>query len=342
MSHLKALSLAAINGQQQVVPDLRQLCPLLYQQLHTFSGAQQQLQGAYQPNKIADQQQCLLHASAAASNGVAARSVFSLQPCTAAQHSVLLAKSSCSGLRHVWQHAGGTVARDQQCIGFDRRASSRHRCFTHSSVCSINEAECSNGLPSGTNSTPHTSHLVDVEDTLKLAALIRRFRDRGHLIAQLDPLKRTAGGPWLGPIGDEYTRSDHTLMRLMTGYPAAAPAAQRCAYVAGQLGLAGHADPGRLFAVGQLMPGLPDGSPAKPLWALHEAVEVMASTYCGTLAIEYKHLQQQDEMAWMEQRFESRQPLTPSQRKKVATYRTAFGSRRCQFQVLSSLLGYLV
>eukprot|EP00878_Enallax_costatus_P036926 GHUV01041551.1.p1 GENE.GHUV01041551.1~~GHUV01041551.1.p1 ORF type:complete len:131 (-),score=28.90 GHUV01041551.1:351-743(-) len=50
-------------------------------------------------------------------------------------------------------------------------------------------------------------------------------------------------------------RSDHTLMRLMTGYPAAAPAAQRCAYVAGQLGLAGHADPGRLFAVGQLMPG---------------------------------------------------------------------------------------
>jgi 2-oxoglutarate dehydrogenase complex dehydrogenase (E1) component-like enzyme len=33
-----------------------------------------------------------------------------------------------------------------------------------------------------------------------------RFRSRGHLVAQLDPLKRTAGGPWLGPMGDEYTR----------------------------------------------------------------------------------------------------------------------------------------
>lgn len=63
--------------------------------------------------------------------------------------------------------------------------------------------------------------------------------------------------------------------------------------------------------------GGPNGQPAKTLWSLHEALEIMAATYCGTLAIEYKHLQQQDEMAWMEQRFESRQPLTASQKKKV-------------------------
>lgn len=46
----------------------------------------------------------------------------------------------------------------------------------------------------------------DVGDTLTLAACIRRFRSRGHLVSQLDPLKRTPGGPWLGPIGDAYTR----------------------------------------------------------------------------------------------------------------------------------------
>lgn len=53
------------------------------------------------------------------------------------------------------------------------------------------------------------------------------------------------------------------------------------------------------------------------MWQLHEAVEVMADTYCGTLSLEYKHLQQQDEMAWIEQRFESRRPLTNSQKRQV-------------------------
>lgn len=49
------------------------------------------------------------------------------------------------------------------------------------------------------------SHL-EMSDTLTLAACIRRFRSRGHLVSQLDPLHRTPGGPWLGPIGDAYTR----------------------------------------------------------------------------------------------------------------------------------------
>lgn len=45
-----------------------------------------------------------------------------------------------------------------------------------------------------------------VGDTLKLAACIRRFRSRGHLVSQLDPLGRTSGGPWLGPVGGGYSR----------------------------------------------------------------------------------------------------------------------------------------
>jgi hypothetical protein len=47
---------------------------------------------------------------------------------------------------------------------------------------------------------------LEISDTLKLAACIRRFKSRGHLVSQLDPLGRTPGGPWLGPIGDAYTR----------------------------------------------------------------------------------------------------------------------------------------
>lgn len=53
---------------------------------------------------------------------------------------------------------------------------------------------------------------------------------------------------------DEYTRSDHTLMRFVTGYPASASPAARCAFLAAELGMQGPADPDRTYAVGQFMP----------------------------------------------------------------------------------------
>ena len=41
----------------------------------------------------------------------------------------------------------------------------------------------------------------EASDTLKVAALVQRFRSRGHLVAQLDPLKRVAHGPWMEDVG---------------------------------------------------------------------------------------------------------------------------------------------
>lgn len=38
---------------------------------------------------------------------------------------------------------------------------------------------------------------LDIEDTLKVAALIHSFRNDGHLAAALDPLHRVKQGPWL-------------------------------------------------------------------------------------------------------------------------------------------------
>lgn len=37
----------------------------------------------------------------------------------------------------------------------------------------------------------------EIEDTLKVAALIHSFRNDGHLAAALDPLHRVGQGPWL-------------------------------------------------------------------------------------------------------------------------------------------------
>jgi hypothetical protein len=56
----------------------------------------------------------------------------------------------------------------------------------------------------GAAGAPVPAH--DLSDALKVADLIHRFRARGHLAAQLDPLGRCAGGPWVGPIGQENDR----------------------------------------------------------------------------------------------------------------------------------------
>ncbi|KIY95215.1 2-oxoglutarate dehydrogenase E1 component, partial [Monoraphidium neglectum] len=157
----------------------------------------------------------------------------------------------------------------------------------------------------------------DVIDALKLSEMIHRFRARGHMMAQLDPLRRCKGGPWVGPIGQENDRSDLTLVALIAGWPEGGSDEERAAFVGRQLGLIGPATPDRRLPVGSLMPGDPGGAPAKEWWGLAEVVEVMRERYCGTLALEFKHLFQQDEMAWIQQRFETRTQLEPEERAAI-------------------------
>lgn len=40
----------------------------------------------------------------------------------------------------------------------------------------------------------------EVEDAVKIASLIERFRHRGHLCANLDPLGRVPRGPWMSEV----------------------------------------------------------------------------------------------------------------------------------------------
>jgi hypothetical protein len=69
-----------------------------------------------------------------------------------------------------------------------------------------------------------------------------------------------------------------------------------------------------------------DGSPAKEWWGLAEVVDVLRRRYCGTLALEYKHLFQQDEISWVERRFETRAPLAAAE--KAAVLRQLLEVRR--------------
>jgi 2-oxoglutarate dehydrogenase complex dehydrogenase (E1) component-like enzyme len=163
---------------------------------------------------------------------------------------------------------------------------------------------------------------------LKVAAIVRRFRERGHLVANLDPLGRPGprGGPWLGGSGGGgLPRADFALGDLLAGYPWSAPREARAAFVARQLDLSPGCER-RTFALAGVMPVGATGAAAAaaagqhqhqhqhphqhPLrWALPDVFEAMATRYCGTLAIEYMHLFRQEEVAWVQRRFEARKRL---------------------------------
>lgn len=67
------------------------------------------------------------------------------------------------------------------------------------------------------------SAALEIEDTLKVAALIHSFRNDGHLAAALDPLQRVRQGPWLTESRQATTwyaalcRSDADYPRLRLG-----------------------------------------------------------------------------------------------------------------------------
>ena len=95
--------------------------------------------------------------------------------------------------------------------------------------------------------------------------LIRSYRVRGHLEADLDPLKLFAPEPHpeLDPATYGFTEDDM----------------ERPIFINGVLGLE---------------------------WAsLAEIYEIVRDTYCGTIGVEFMHIQEPEEKAWIQQRIES-------------------------------------
>ena len=101
-------------------------------------------------------------------------------------------------------------------------------------------------------------------DTLGARMLIRAYRTRGHLIAQLDPLRLTAHGehPELNPATYGFSPADYA----------------RPIYVGGALGFE-FADLGQVLAV-------------------------LDKTYAGTIGFEYMHISDPEQRAWMQERIE--------------------------------------
>ena len=107
--------------------------------------------------------------------------------------------------------------------------------------------------------------LAHVRDTLRVLMLIRAYRVRGHLIADLDPL-RIEG------------RERH---------PELDPAAYGF----------GEADYDRAFFI--------DGVLGRETATLREILETLKQVYCGRIGVEFMHIQHPDEKAWIQQRVEN-------------------------------------
>lgn len=112
--------------------------------------------------------------------------------------------------------------------------------------------------------TPAQGSRQDVLDSIRAIMLIRAFRVRGHLEADLDPLnlREVKYHPELDPAHYGFTEADY----------------DRPIFIDGVLGL--------------------------ETASLREIVEVLRATYCGKIGVEFMHLTDPDEKSWVQQRIE--------------------------------------
>ncbi|NBX03193.1 MAG: 2-oxoglutarate dehydrogenase E1 component [Alphaproteobacteria bacterium] len=117
-------------------------------------------------------------------------------------------------------------------------------------------------------------------DSIRAIMMVRAYRVRGHLIANLDPLGIEVGEshPELDPVSYGFTAADM----------------EREIFLDGSLGI----------------------KKAK----LREIVGILRQTYCGTIGVEFMHIQHPEQKAWIQKKFEQDRGqfgLTTDAKKKI-------------------------
>eukprot|EP00871_Galdieria_phlegrea_P003332 jgi/Galph1/39/GphlegSOOS_G4802.1 len=137
----------------------------------------------------------------------------------------------------------------------------------------------------------HTSEedLVKVSsDTIKIMALIKAYRHRGHLIADLDPLK---------------------LDEDLGFYKKIIPSGTKADFEPASYGFS-EADMDRKFVVNGELPG-------QPIRTLREIIQTLRKSYCGTIGVEYRHILSKVEKDWIAERVETDFPPFTKEQKRI-------------------------
>jgi 2-oxoglutarate dehydrogenase E1 component len=135
-------------------------------------------------------------------------------------------------------------------------------------------------------------------DTVRVMSMIRAFRHRGHLVANLDPLNLSqASGHVVAGAHEESALS---------------PARVRYDLDPVSYGFT-EADMDRIFYVGGDLPG-------RPLRTLREIHSMLKNAYCGTIGFEYRHMLSKEEKDWIASRVEVFGPMfrfTPEEKRQI-------------------------
>jgi len=128
--------------------------------------------------------------------------------------------------------------------------------------------------------TSGSQEISNILDAIRALQLIRAYRVRGHLKARLDPLKLTAPAHYAELEPSYYGFTEQDYDRPI--------------FINGMLGLQ---------------------------WAtLREILVCLEKYYCGTIGIEYLHIQNPDEKNWLEQQIEAYEGSLPQEQKLAALH----------------------
>lgn len=126
-------------------------------------------------------------------------------------------------------------------------------------------------------------------DTVKLMAIIKAYRHRGHLIADLDPLK---------------------LDEDLDFYKKIIPSGTKRDFEPSSYGFT-EADMDREFVVNGELPG-------KDIRSLRDILQMLRRCYCGTIGIEYRHILSKVEKDWISERIEKEfSPFAVEQKRTI-------------------------
>lgn len=141
-----------------------------------------------------------------------------------------------------------------------------------------------------TGMTPGKDLFQISQDTIQLMSMIRAYRHRGHLVADLDPLGVTR------QIDRGEVDDPHKIRRESEP---------------GHYGFT-EADMEREFVVHGEMPG-------PPVRRLREIVDILKKAYCGKIGAEYRHMLSREEKFWIGNILENdlEKPLSVDEKKQI-------------------------
>ncbi|EGD82902.1 hypothetical protein PTSG_03534 [Salpingoeca rosetta] len=154
------------------------------------------------------------------------------------------------------------------------------------------------------------------DDNIRIAEMIGWYRERGHMVASLDPLGRVERGVWqhetpglAEPPSPDMVES--LLLWLIERYPWDSSAAVRGNWLCGMLGL--RAD---LADKSMPMPMLHAKVEGKPMWKIHELFEHLTNSYAGTLSCQFTHLNM-EQQNWIMDKMENRFVMSGTYRRGI-------------------------